>query len=56
VGINTPTHSIFPILQWATSRIGAILATINPAYAPSELANVLKVSIENQLIIHILKP
>ncbi|KAA1096043.1 hypothetical protein PGT21_003283 [Puccinia graminis f. sp. tritici] len=42
VGINTPTHSIFPILQWATSRIGAILATINPAYAPSELANVLK--------------
>ncbi|KAH9457123.1 hypothetical protein MJO29_011116 [Puccinia striiformis f. sp. tritici] len=42
VGINTPNHSIYPILQWATSKIGAILATINPAYAPSELANVLK--------------
>ncbi|KNZ59427.1 hypothetical protein VP01_1732g1, partial [Puccinia sorghi] len=42
VGINTPSHSIFPILQWATSKIGAILATINPAYAPSELTSVLK--------------
>ncbi|OAW00220.1 hypothetical protein, variant [Puccinia triticina 1-1 BBBD Race 1] len=42
VGINTPTHSIYPILQWATSKIGAILATVNPAYATSELVNVLK--------------
>ncbi|PLW27576.1 hypothetical protein PCASD_20086 [Puccinia coronata f. sp. avenae] len=42
VGINTPNHSIYPILQWATAKIGAILATINPTYAPSELVNVLK--------------
>ncbi|PLW32195.1 hypothetical protein PCANC_18928, partial [Puccinia coronata f. sp. avenae] len=42
VGINTPNHSIYPILQWATAKIGAILATINPTYAPSELVNVLR--------------
>lgn len=44
VGINTPNHSIYPILQWATAKMGAILATINPAYAPSELINAIKVS------------
>lgn len=42
VGINTPNHSIYPILQLATSKIGAILATINPSYAPSELLNAIK--------------
>jgi acyl-CoA synthetase (AMP-forming)/AMP-acid ligase II len=53
VGINTPNHSIYPILQWATAKIGAILATINPTYAPSELVNVLRVSTDYNQVEHL---
>ncbi|MBW0491071.1 hypothetical protein O181_030786 [Austropuccinia psidii MF-1] len=42
VGINSNNHSIYPILQWATAKLGAILTTINPAYSLSELTAVLK--------------
>lgn len=32
-----PIHSAYAMLQWACASIGAILATINPAYKLQEL-------------------
>lgn len=37
VGIWAPNRAEWPVIQFATARIGAILVTINPAYRTSEV-------------------
>jgi len=37
VGIWSPNRLVWPIVQFATARIGAILVNINPSYRASEL-------------------
>ncbi len=44
VGIWSPNHAEWVLVQYATARIGAILVTINPAYRSSELEYVLNQS------------
>jgi fatty-acyl-CoA synthase len=44
VGIWSPNRFEWVVLQYATSRIGAILVNINPAYKTAELEYVLKQS------------
>jgi len=44
VGIWSPNHAEWVILQYATARIGAVLVTINPAYRVNELEYVLNQS------------
>jgi acyl-CoA synthetase (AMP-forming)/AMP-acid ligase II len=39
------------MLQWACARIGAILATMNPAYRTSELVNAIKLAGVQHLIV-----
>ncbi|KAE9391098.1 acetyl-CoA synthetase-like protein [Gymnopus androsaceus JB14] len=43
--------SAYATLQWAAARIGAILATINPAYAIDELASTLRLVGVKHLVI-----
>ncbi|KAF9017519.1 acetyl-CoA synthetase-like protein [Hymenopellis radicata] len=41
VGVVMGNNSAYAILQWACASIGAILATVNPAYRVGEMINVL---------------
>ncbi|KAF5353143.1 hypothetical protein D9758_008773 [Tetrapyrgos nigripes] len=41
VAVIMPNNSAYALLQWALSRIGAILVTINPAYRINELVQTL---------------
>src|SRR5207253_6400214 len=44
VGIWAPNRYEWPVVQYATARIGAILVNINPAYRAFELEYVLRQS------------
>src|SRR5204862_1749882 len=44
VGIWAPNRAEWPIVQFATAKIGAILGNINPAYRASELDYVVRQS------------
>ncbi|MGH3552115.1 MAG: AMP-binding protein [Mycobacterium sp.] len=44
VGIWSPNHAEWTIVQYATAKIGAVLVNINPAYRTHELAYVLNQS------------
>src|SRR5437016_2905025 len=44
VGIWSPNRIEWPILQYATAKIGAILVNVNPSYRTNELSYVLKQS------------
>src|SRR5262245_40349776 len=41
VGLWSPNHAEWTLLQYATAEIGVILVNVNPAYRPFELAYVL---------------